>query len=692
MSSERERILELRKELEYHNNRYYVLSSPIIDDLQFDRLMHELQDLEVKHPEMYDPNSPTQRVGKDKTEGFAQVKHRWSMYSLANTYSIEEVTGFMDRVSKEEKTDDYCLELKFDGLAISITYEKGIFVRAVTRGDGTKGDDVSSNIRTIMNIPMTLRGDGIPEFIEIRGEIYMPFSSFEALNKARVDIGDEPFANPRNAASGSLKLQSPAEVAKRGLQAVFYAFASDEEIADGHYETLQKFKNWGLPVSEHTRLCHSLNEVESFLRKWNEERFSLPYPTDGAVIKVNNIALQHKMGMTAKSPRWAVAYKFKAESRLTRLLSIDYQVGRTGAITPVANLHPIELSGTIVKRASLHNADQIHLLDIRVGDNVWVEKGGEIIPKVTAVELKDRPEESKPTKYIEYCPICGSRLTRGENEAKHYCPNIYGCPPQIIGRIVHFVSRKAMYIDSLGDETIELFYNKGLIQNIADLYSLKVTDIAKLERLGEKSAENIISGIHKSLEIPFERVLFALGIRYVGESTAKKIANSIKDIDSLICADKERLLEIEEVGERIALSIIDYFHDSNNLAIVSRLKEYGVKMQIEETEKLSSTLEGKRIVITGTFETISREELRILIEKHGGINQASVSKNTDILVTGNNVGPAKIQNARNFGTEVLNEEDFFNFIGSNDFMENISSGNETKKKKDEQKHVQLELF
>lgn len=662
MLDERNRILELRKELEYHNYRYYTLSDPSIDDYQFDKLMRELQDLEEKHPDMYDPNSPTQRVGKDISEGFSQVKHRWQMYSLANTYSIDEVVSFMERVTKEEKTDDYCLELKFDGLAISITYEKGKFVKAVTRGDGTKGDDVSVNIRTIRNIPMTLHGDDIPDYIEIRGEIFMPFRSFELLNKARIDISEEPFANPRNAASGSLKLQSPAEVAKRGLEAVFYAYASDTDVASGHYETLQKFKQWGLPISEHSRLCHSLSEVEQFLKKWNEDRFSLPYPTDGAVIKVNSIPLQKAMGMTAKSPRWAVAYKFKAESKLTRLLSIDYQVGRTGAITPVANLEPVELSGTIVKRASLHNAEQIKLLDIRIGDNVWVEKGGEIIPKVTAVEISDRPTDSKPTKYITICPECGSELVRNEGEAKHYCPNIYGCPPQIIGRIIHFVSRKAMYIDSLGEETIELLFRKGLIRNIADLYELKASDIASLERQGEKSAENIINGIRRSLDVPFERVLFAIGIRYVGESTAKRIAHSIKDIDTLMTASVERLTEIEDVGERIALSIIDYFKDSGNLEIISRLRRYGVKMAVEDAVKLSSALEGKKIVITGTFETISRESLRELIEKHGGTNQSSVGKSTDILVAGKNVGPAKLQNASKFGTQIMSESEFMNII------------------------------
>jgi len=659
MEKEIKRIDELRKELEYHNYRYYVLANPLIDDYQFDILMKELQSLEERHPEMYDPNSPTQRVGKDIDEGFVRFEHKWPMFSLANTYSIEEVESFMGRVG----TSDFCCELKFDGLAISITYENGRFVRAVTRGDGTKGDDVSANIRTIRNIPMTLQGEGFPDYMEIRGEIFMPFASFEKLNKARVDIGEEPFANPRNAASGSLKLQSPAEVAKRGLEAVFYAIASNSDVAEGHYQTLQKFKSWGLPVSEHSVLCHSLSEVDAFLKKWNSDRFALPYPTDGAVIKANGIALQKELGMTAKSPRWAVAYKFKAESKLTKLLSIDYQVGRTGAITPVANLEPVEISGTIVKRASLHNADQIALLDIRVGDSVWVEKGGEIIPKVTSVELSERPAGTEPTKYIETCPQCGTALIRNENEAKHYCPNIYGCPPQIIGRIVHFVSRKAMYIDSLGDETIEMLYKCGLVKNIADLYTLKAQDVAVLERMGEKSAENIILGIKASLQVPFDRVLFALGIRYVGESTAKKIAESIGDIDSLMTADIERLTSIDEVGERIAKSIQEYFQDQGNVEIIRRLREYGVKMELEKTEKLSGTLEGKRVVITGTFESVSRDRLRELIELHSGTNQASVSKNTDILVTGKNVGPAKIENAQKFGTTVMDETAFLELIG-----------------------------
>lgn len=683
----KEEIFSLRKLIEEHNYNYYIKNTPRISDQEFDRLMSRLEALESANHDLRDPNSPTQRVGADLSGGFTQVRHRFAMYSLANTYSMEEVEAFMGRVQKEvhDEQISYCAELKFDGTAISLVYHRGHFVRAVTRGDGTVGDDVSANVRTILSIPMVLHGVGHPEYMEVRGEIFMPFDSFERLNAARVDIGEEPFANPRNAASGSLKLQSPATVAGRGLSIVLYSLQSDDFICPSHFETLDKLKEWGLPTSDNSMLCNGLSQVIDFLKRWDKERDSLPYATDGAVIKVDSTNLQRSMGSTAKSPRWAVAYKFKAETVATRLISIDYQVGRTGGITPVANLEPVLLSGTVIKRASLHNAEQIALLDIRVGDKVWVEKGGEIIPKVTSVSLVERPATSAPVQYITHCPECNTELVKLEGQAKHYCPNINGCPPQIVGRIIHFVSRKAMYIDALGEETIQMLYDKKLVLDIADLYDLKPADLLPLERMGEKSVENIIDGIQKSKSAPYHKVLFAIGIRYVGENTAKKIAKAIPSLTALKTASLDQLVNIEEVGEIIAQSIIKYFADPINNAIIERLESAGLCMLTEQVKLLSESLAGKRVVISGTFENISRDRLKELIELHGGANQSTVGKNTDILVAGTGIGPAKLEKAQKLGTHIISLEEFIAMIDNQ--LDSSQNNQQT-----ENRQTELKLF
>lgn len=686
-----EKILSLRELLNRHNYLYYIENSPVISDVQFDELLAQLSLLEKENPQFADPNSPTMRVGSDLTEGFRAIEHKFRMFSLANSYSLEEVSAFMGRVQREfpDENIKYCAELKFDGTAISLTYEKGRFTRAVTRGDGVIGDDVTANVKTILAIPMQLQGTNFPDFMEVRGEIYMPFASFENLNVARVDIGEDPFANPRNAASGSLKLLSPTVVAQRGLNAIFYGLQSDDFDCWSHFETLNQLKKWGFPTSSDAKLCDSIEKVEEFLKVWDKKRDTLPYATDGAVIKVDSTILQKNLGFTAKSPRWAIAYKFKAETVLTRLLSVDYQVGRTGAITPVANLEPVALSGTVVKRASLHNAEQIALLDIRIGDNVWVEKGGEIIPKITAVKIEDRPDNSTPIIYITHCPACGTELTKTDSQAKHYCPNTNGCPPQIVGRIIHFVSRKAMYIDALGEETIQMLYDKGLIENIADLYLLQKEQLLPLDRIGEKSAENIIEGIKNSTKTPYSKVLFAIGIRYVGENTAKKIAKAIPKIDDLMTADIEQLQAIEEVGGVIAESIIEFFMDQRNVDLINRLKEAGVNFYTEQSSKISNALEGKNIVITGRFITLSRERIKELIELHGGKNQSAVAKNTDILVAGDGVGPAKLQKATKLGTKIINEQQFLQLIDkqTNPSLQNVDDDNIS-----ETKSGQLELF
>ncbi len=659
----KDRIDQLRALLNEQNYRYYVLNDPLMSDFEYDKLMRELQDLEQANPQYADPNSPTQRVGSDRANQFASVTHRFPMQSLSNTYSREEVTDFDTRIQKEVGEVEYVCELKFDGTSISLLYEHGQLVRAATRGDGTVGDDVTENVRTIRSIPLQLRGGGYPDLFEIRGEILMPYKSFERLNREREDIGETPFANPRNAAAGSLKQQSSAVTASRDLDAYLYMLAGDEMPYATHYESLLAARQWGFKVSDQMKLCRNLNEVMDFIRYWDKARESLPFATDGVVIKVNSYAMQKQLGSTAKAPRWAVAYKFKAEQALTRLLSVDFQVGRTGAITPVANLEPVQLAGTVVKRASLHNAEQIALLDIRLGDMVYVEKGGEIIPKITEVKLSERPAESQPFEFITRCPECGTELVKYEGEARHYCPNSSSCPPQIVGRIVHFISRKAMNIEGLGDETVQLLYDYGLVHDISDLYTLKRADLVRLPRLGEKSADNILRNIEASKQVPFARVLFAIGIRFIGETTAKILARQFKNIDALIHADPEQLIEAEEVGEKIARSIIEYFADAENMRIVERLRSYGLQFQNQVQEGATDRLAGLNFVISGTFVHHSRDQLKELIERHGGRNLSGVSSNVNYLLAGQNIGPAKLAKVSKLGVKMINEEEFMQMLG-----------------------------
>lgn len=661
-----EQIEGLRRQLSYHNHKYYVENSPEISDFDFDKMMRTLVDLEAQYPQFYDPLSPSVRVGSDRTAEFASVAHRYPMLSLSNTYSIEELSQFIDRIEGEKGATEFACELKFDGTAISLTYERGRLVRAVTRGDGTTGDDVTTNVKTIRSIPLTLSGSGYPDLFEIRGEIFMPYVSFDRLNSEREAAGETLFANPRNAAAGTLKQQQSAVVAKRGLDCILYQMAGDNLPFTNHIENLNAARSWGFKISEYMTLCHGAAEVIDYINHWDEARKTLPYPTDGVVIKVNDFALRRSLGFTAKSPRWAVAYKFKAESALTKLLSVDFQVGRTGAITPVANLEPVLLAGTTVKRASLHNAEQIAALDIRVGDMVYVEKGGEIIPKITGVELAERTAECKPFEYIDRCPECGAELVRFEGEAKHYCPNQSGCRPQIVGRVVHFIGRKALNIDGLGGETVELLFENGLVRDIADLYSLKAADLAVLPRLGEKSADNIINSIEASKSVPFARVLFGLGIRFVGETTAKYMAAHFKSLDAVMAADKEALMESDEVGDKIAESIIGYFADPVNITILERLRTAGLQFETEVAERKSDVLAGKNVVVSGKFLLHSRDELKALIELHGGKNQSGVSSNTDFIVAGENMGPAKLQKAEKLGVNILSEEEFVALIGSDE--------------------------
>ena len=681
-----EEILGLRERLSYHNHKYYVENSPEISDFEFDTMMRQLIDLEAAHPEFYDPLSPSVRVGSDRTSEFVSVEHRYPMLSLSNTYSTEELLTFIERIEREQGQTEFVCELKFDGTAISLTYEQGRLARAVTRGDGTMGDDVTANVKTIRSIPLTLSGSGYPELFEIRGEIFMPYSSFERLNLEREAAGESLFANPRNAAAGTLKQQQSAVVAKRGLDCTLYQMAGDNLPFKSHLENLNAARSWGFKVSEHMQLCHSAKEVIDYITYWDEARKSLPYPTDGVVIKVNDFAVRRQLGFTAKSPRWAVAYKFKAESALTRLISVDFQVGRTGAITPVANLEPVLLAGTTVKRASLHNAEQIAALDIRIGDKVYVEKGGEIIPKITDVELSERTADCLPFTYITHCPECGAKLVRVEGEAKHYCPNQSGCRPQIVGRIVHFISRKAMNIDGLGVETVELLFDNGLLRDISDLYTLKAADIAVLPRLGEKSADNIISSINNSKSVPFARVLFGLGIRFVGETTAKYLAAHFKSIDAVMGASREELMESDEVGDKIADAIIDYFADPVNLNIIEFLKASGLQFEAEATRRDSNILEGKNIVVSGKFTLHSRDELKALIEKNGGKNQSGVNANTDFIIAGENMGPAKLQKAEKLGIQILSESDFVEIIKGNTTVE------EHQQTKNVEKVIQTTLF
>lgn len=656
------RMRQLEQELDYHSQRYYVDNAPEISDFEFDALLRELQDLEATYPEEADPNSPTKRVGSDLTTEFESVEHRYPMQSLANTYSSEELGEWIDRIVKELGEVEFVTELKFDGTAISLCYENGALKRAVTRGDGHRGDDVTNNVRTIGTIPLRLRGEGYPAVFEIRGEIIMPYASFDRLNREREAAGEPLLANPRNAAAGTLKLQSSQTVAHRGLDCTLYHLAGDNLPYTTHAEMLSAARDWGFKISDHTAICRSREEVEKFIAYWDTERKALPYATDGVVIKVNSYAQQRTLGSTAKAPRWAVAYKFQAEKALTKLVSVDFQVGRTGAITPVANLEPVQLAGTVVKRASIHNADQIAQLDIRLGDMVYIEKGGEIIPKITEVEFSMRPTDSKPFEYITHCPECGTELVRFEGEAKHYCPNQSDCPPQIVGRIEHFVKRKAMDIEGLGGETIELLWQNGMLKDIADIYHLDPVQLASLPRLGEKSAANILEGVRRSKEVSFERVLFALGIRFVGETTAKYIATHFLSLDAIAKATTEELAEAEEVGEKIARSITDYFADENNRRIVESLREAGLKFDMEIKQPTSNALMGKSVVISGKFAGRSRDDMKALVEEHGGKNLAAVSANVDFIVAGENMGPAKRQKAEKLGVKILSEEEFMALI------------------------------
>lgn len=661
----KEKIDQLRADLHRHNYNYYVLNAPEISDKEFDDRMRELQELEKEHPEYQDDNSPTMRVGSDLNKNFTQVAHKYPMLSLGNTYSESEVTDFYDRVKKALNEDfEICCELKYDGTSISLTYENGKLVRAVTRGDGEKGDDVTDNVKTIRTIPLVLHGS-YPESFEIRGEILMPWEVFEELNREK-EAREEPlFANPRNAASGTLKLQNSAIVASRKLDAYLYYLLGEELPCDGHYENLQAAAGWGFKTSEHMKKAHSLEEVFEYIRYWDTERKNLPVATDGIVLKVNSMRQQKNLGFTAKSPRWAIAYKFQAERALTRLNKVTYQVGRTGAVTPVANLDPVQLSGTIVKRASLHNADIIEGLDLHIGDMVYVEKGGEIIPKITGVDKDARSMLiGEKVKFITHCPECGSKLIRYEGEAAHYCPNETSCPPQIKGKIEHFISRKAMNIDGLGPETVDMFYRLGLIKNTADLYQLTVDDIKNLDRMGEKSAENIIKGIEASKEVSFERVLFALGIRFVGETVAKKIAKSFNDIDELKNANLEKLINIDEIGEKIAQSILTYFANPLNRELIERLKSTGLQLYRREEDLSGYTdkLAGQSIVISGVFTHHSRDEYKELIEKNGGKNVGSISAKTSFILAGENMGPAKLEKAHKLGIKLMSEDEFLTLI------------------------------
>lgn len=666
MNEIKEKIEHLRQELNEHNYNYYVLNAPVISDREFDRMMEELQQLEKEYPQYSDPNSPTQRVGNDINKAFTQVKHKYPMLSLGNTYTIDEVASFYDRV-RSGLNEDFRIvgELKYDGTSISLTYRHGKLLRAVTRGDGVQGDDVTENVKTIRSIPLQLRGTGYPDEFEIRGEILMPWTVFEQLNAEREREEETLFANPRNAASGTLKLQNSAIVASRNLDAYLYYLLGEDLPSDDHYENLQIARSWGFKISDAMQVCHSLEEMKAFIDYWDVNRKNLPVATDGIVFKVASLRQQKNLGYTAKSPRWAMAYKFQAEQALTRLNSVSYQVGRTGTVTPVANLDPVQLSGTVVKRASLHNDDIIQSLDLHIGDMVFVEKGGEIIPKITGVDFDARGLLiGEKVTFIKQCPECGTPLVRYEGEAAHYCPNEMGCPPQIKGRIEHYISRRAMDIDGLGPETIDLFYRLGMVRTVADLYSLNESEIASLERLGEKSARNIIEAVDRSLQVPFERVLFALGIRFVGETVAKKLANSFVSIEALEAATLDDLVDVDEIGPRIAQSVRAYFENEQNRNLIKRLKEAGVQMRISEDRLSGFTdkLDGATIVISGTFTHHSRDEYRQMIEQHGGKNTGSVSAKTTYLLAGENMGLAKLEKARKLGIKIISEEDFLQMI------------------------------
>jgi len=653
-----ETITNLRAELNQHNYNYYVLDKPTISDFEFDQKLKQLQELELRHPEFFDENSPSQRVGGTITKNFETVVHEHRMYSLDNSYSKEDLQDWENRIQKVlgDVPLEYTCELKYDGASISISYENGRLLRAVTRGDGFQGDDVTHNIKTIKAVPIHLMGD-FPKKFDIRGEIILPLAGFEKMNQELIEIGETPYSNPRNTASGSLKLQDSAEVAKRPLDCLLYFVIGANLPFKTQFEGLQKARDWGFKVPTQSTLAKNLNEVFDFIAYWDKHRHDLPYETDGVVIKVNDLQHQEELGYTAKSPRWAMAYKFKAEQVTTQLNSISYQVGRTGAITPVANLEPVQLAGTIVKRASLHNADQIEKLDIRIGDHVFVEKGGEIIPKIIAVA--QRGAELEPTKYITHCPECQTELVRSEGEANHFCPNFYGCPPQIIGRIQHFITRKAMDIDGLGGETVALLFNAGLVANYADLYALQKEQLLPLERMADKSAENLIQGIENSKTIPFERVLYALGIRYVGETVAKKLAKHYKSIDAIAQASIMDLILVDEIGDKIAQSVVQFFENQENTVIINRLKHFGVQLESgAEDELLSEKLKGKIFVVSGVFELYSRDELKKAIEDNGGKVGSSISAKTDFVIAGDNMGPAKLEKANQLKIAIISEVDF----------------------------------
>lgn len=659
------KIKALREALEQHNYNYYVLSMPTISDREFDEMMKELQALEAKYPEYADPHSPTQRVGSDLSKEFEQVVHRYPMLSLGNTYSEDEVRDFYERIARDlNEPFEIVAELKYDGTSISLIYNQGRLVRAVTRGDGTRGDDVTSNVKTIRSVPLKLMGDNYPEEFEIRGEILLPWAEFDRLNKEREEQEEPLFANPRNAASGTLKQQNPAIVAARKLDAYFYYLLGEELPSETHFDNLAAARSWGFKIPDVIRKCESLEEVFDYIAYWDAERKNLPVATDGIVLKVNSLRQQKNLGFTAKSPRWAIAYKFQAERAVTRLNSVSFQVGRTGAVTPVANLEPVLLAGTTVKRASLHNADIIEGLDLHIGDNVYVEKGGEIIPKIVGVDVDSRSIlMGDKVRFIRTCPECGTLLVRPEGEAAHYCPNESGCPPQIKGRIEHFVTRKAMNIN-MGPETVEDLYEAGLISNTADLYTLKFADLIRLERWADKSARNLLASLEESKQVPFERVLFALGIRFVGETVAKRLASAFHTIEQLEEASLETLTEVDEIGGRIAQSVIDYFADERNRTLVNRLKEYGLQMSVAEDQLVnrSEKLKGLTIVISGTFSKHSRDEYKAMIEQHGGKNSGSVSGKTDYILAGENMGPAKLEKAAKLGVKIINEDEFLNMI------------------------------
>lgn len=661
----KQKIEDLRRELREHNYNYYVLDNAIISDYEFDMKLKELQELEGKHPEFYDASSPTLRVGGAITKNFETVVHGHRMYSLDNSYSKEDLEDWEKRIQKilGDAAVEFTCELKYDGASISLTYEQGRLVRGLTRGDGFQGDDVTSNIKTIRSVPLRLKGDYPPKF-DIRGEIVLPFEGFAKMNQERLENGEEPYMNPRNTASGSLKLQDSTLVAERPLDCLLYSIVGANLGVSSQIQLLEKARNWGFKVPKAAKLCKTTAEVLEFIDYWDKHRHELPYETDGVVIKVNSLQHQEELGYTSKSPRWAMAYKFKAEQATTVLNEISYQVGRTGAITPVANLEPVLLAGTTVKRASLHNADQIEKLDIRVGDTVYVEKGGEIIPKIVGVDFTKRTIQSRPTQYISICPECSTPLERTPGDAKHYCPNEYGCPPQITGRIQHFISRKAMDIEGLGGETVELLYKEGLIRNYADLYVLTKDQLLPLERMADKSAENLVKGVAESVKIPFERVLFALGIRFVGETVAKKLAKAYKNIDALMAANMEQLTEVDEIGQRIAESVVDFFGNEVNLEIISRLKQYGLQFELsaDKLQNQTDILKGQTFVVSGVFEKLSRNELKKMIEDNGGKVGSSISSKTSYLVAGDKMGPSKRTKAESLGVPIISEDDFIGML------------------------------